>query len=749
MRHPVIRQVIRSITLVTGLLAFALVSLGLLQPADSTPVPAVFCVTPGGTSEASGSCWDDPLDLRTALRIARSGDQIRVAEGVYSPGDHPNNTFWLPAGVEILGGFTANPDDQNERRDDPSRTVLTGNDVNYSVVTAAGVRYVTLDNFTITGGSAGLVAVDALETQRRGGGLFITNSIVRASNLIVVDNQARVGGGGIYVDGESDVVLERVEIRDNSLTHVTSGRGGGMRVVSGTASLSDVTFADNAGVRGGGLYVDGGVVTIEGSRFIENRATDAGGALYVAGGEVVLRASDLMENVATNRGGGIAIDGAGATLAISNATINGNASTGRGGGIYGAHATVTVTDSTIMENASGFIGGGGMSAYQLELQIRNSFIQGNLARRGGGLLLISSRATLVNAVITGNRADRLTDMAPPRSRGDDPVQQVGSAESHAREEALVLVILDSMVTQRPASDDPDILDYAGGGVLASRGSDVVIVNSTISANASRSFGAGVYGSGGSVVDVLNSIVHGNLDLRSGDVDAGQSQISTELSPGYTLTMFVDHSLIGGGCPALYGLVCWTVFDRDPRFLVAPDPSSAPTAAGDFRLWFSSPAIDAGSDEYFSDGDRVDIAGHERFAPHPLHAHRWWAGWVIDLGAFETSPPLPATEARLHVELDGDAVYLVADVTSTGSGRLTGSVRLRVEGQSISDVRTVELVNDGDGWTLYATGVLDGGRPVAIALATRSGPDGRDEVRVRLDDGFDSGWQPIASGVAQR
>jgi hypothetical protein len=749
MRRSVIPQVIRPISLFAGVLAFLAVSLALVQPADSTPVPTVFCVTADGSAEASGSCWDDPLDLRTALRAARRGDQIRVAQGVYSPGDHPNNTFWLPPGVEILGGYTANPDDHNERTADPSRTVLTGNDLNYTVVTAASVRYVTLDNFTITRGSAGLIAVEAIESQRRGGGLFITNSIVRASNLIVFENQARVGGGGIYVDGDSDVFLERVEVRENSLTHVTSGRGGGMRIVSGTVSLSDVTFADNAGVRGGGLYVDGGAVTIDRSRFIENRATDAGGALYVAGGEVVLRASDLFENAATNRGGGIAIDGAGATLEISNATISGNASTGRGGGVYGAHAAVTVTDSAIKENVSGFIGGGGMSVYHSEIELRNSFIQGNLARRGGGLLLISSRASLVNAVITGNRADRLTDMAPPRSRGDDPVQQVGIFDNNAREEALVLVILDSMVTQRPASDDPDILDYAGGGILASRGSEVIIVNSTISGNASRSFGAGVYGSGGSVVDILNSIVHGNLDLRAVNHDAGESQVHTEISPGITLTMFVDHSLIGGGCPDRYGLVCWTVFDRDPRFLEPVDPAEAPTAAGDFRLWFTSPAIDAGSDLYYEADERSDIAGDERFTAHPRHSHNWWAGWVIDLGAFEAGPPSLATEARLRVELDGDGVDLVADVESTGSGQLTGSVRLRVDGQSISDVRAVDLVDDGDGWTLYATGVLDDGRPVAIALTTRSGPNGRDEIRIRLDDGFDSGWQPIASGVAHR
>eukprot|EP00900_Chrysochromulina_parva_P008785 jgi/Chrpa1/17908/Chrysochromulina_OHIO_Genome00022144-RA len=96
--------------------------------------------------------------------------------------------------------------------------------------------------------------------------------------------------------------------------------GGGVFVNGGTVTLSSCTISGNSANNGGGVYVQGGTVSIVNSQLYSNGATNGGG-VFVNGGTVTLSSCTISGNTAIN-GGGVAVFGG--TVAISSCTISGN-----------------------------------------------------------------------------------------------------------------------------------------------------------------------------------------------------------------------------------------------------------------------------------------------------------------------------------------------------------------------------------------------------------------------------------------
>ncbi len=78
----------------------------------------------------NGTCWAYAYqDLQDALaRAARGcGSEIRVADGVYGSGDNYSDSFTLPEGGSVYGGYagygTADPDARDPKR---YQTILSG-----------------------------------------------------------------------------------------------------------------------------------------------------------------------------------------------------------------------------------------------------------------------------------------------------------------------------------------------------------------------------------------------------------------------------------------------------------------------------------------------------------------------------------------------------------------------------------------------------------------------------------------------
>ena len=199
-------------------------------------------------------------------------------------------------------------------------------------------------------------------------------------------------------------------IVDGGCTFNMSGNctGGGVRVflVSGgvTASLSNLTIQHgNNGSGGGGIYNDGGTLSVTNSTLSANSTSgDNGGGIYNNGGPLTVTNSTLAGNSAViGNGGGIYNNG---TLTLTNSTLAGNGAGVNGGGIYNAFGrTLSATNSTLSGNSAG--NGGGIFNRGI-LTVTNGTLAGNNASTGsgGGIYNLSGNGTLNlrNTVVAGN-----------------------------------------------------------------------------------------------------------------------------------------------------------------------------------------------------------------------------------------------------------------------------------------------------------------------------------------------------------
>jgi len=234
-----------------------------------------------------GTSWATAmLTLQDALAAAGSGDEIRMAAGVYQPDQGGTATassreasFMLKPGLKILGGFAGYGLPRPDARDPAAYvTILSGdlkgndqwgilnlNDNSYHVVVgpADGVPGV-LDGVTITGGNA-----DGAYPHHYGGGLYnpdgklqLVNCTFRGNtgvwggavmnfgpsitlaNCQLAGNRALMVGGGLY-NYEGDATLINCRVVGNTADYAETAGGAAIYNLNGSLTVLDCTMADN------------------------------------------------------------------------------------------------------------------------------------------------------------------------------------------------------------------------------------------------------------------------------------------------------------------------------------------------------------------------------------------------------------------------------------------------------------------------------------------------------------------------
>ncbi len=262
-------------------------------------------------------------------------------------------------GVEIEGdccGFAGLPLD-----------TIDGNN-NDRVLDFIGTQAATVDTVVIQDGATG---ADGGGIRAASGALTVQNSLVlsnfasstgggirkgstgqlKVTSSIVIDNKVEAAnpiGGGIY--SQSPVEIENSGIANNTVTTVPMDgfdgalSGGGIALANGTGTITNTTIDDNhvtateAGedTFGGGLYLDGATVKLEGSTLSKNDINSSG----VGGGAAVVSVAHLNTVNSTISGN-----------AVTSGT-SGNTPGGAGGGVsvLGNDATLVLT--TVAENSA-------------------------------------------------------------------------------------------------------------------------------------------------------------------------------------------------------------------------------------------------------------------------------------------------------------------------------------------------------------------------------------------------------------
>jgi predicted outer membrane repeat protein len=188
----------------------------------------------------------------------------------------------------------------------------------------------------------------------------------------------------------------------------TGGRG----VVStgGTVELTDVDIVGagaRAGVRGGGLSVEGGTVDLTRVSFSDDSAT-WGGHLFATDGAVITGTDLVFTGGDATRGGALFVED-GAEVALTGVLATAPSAVDEGGFAWVDTATL-VLDDLVLDMPSAGVGGGAFRVGGVgALEIRNSTVSGaavsGLGGSGGFLHGITAQVTVVDTVILGGAAD--------------------------------------------------------------------------------------------------------------------------------------------------------------------------------------------------------------------------------------------------------------------------------------------------------------------------------------------------------
>ncbi len=274
-----------------------------------------------------------------------------------------------------------------------------------------------------------------------GGGIATSGTMIMTGSSVISNTSAEVGG----LENVGDMTVISSSISDNS--------GGGM-LNTGNATLTTSAISGNytSGPGGGIFNTQRGKLAMTGDTVSDNSATFGGGGIYIDGGVVTLTGS----TVNANHGNGVR-NGFSGRLLILNSTIDGNGGTsgGEGGGVdtY-CPATTTILNSTISHNIS-FDGGGiaasltgACSVSGLEVSrpvtIANTIVAGNFSGDSGigglvnspdclgpiaslGFNLIGSNAGCASSLTDGANGDQVGSAARPLDPHLGPLQDNGSS----------------------------------------------------------------------------------------------------------------------------------------------------------------------------------------------------------------------------------------------------------------------------------------------------------------------------------
>lgn len=368
-------------------------------------------------SPGVGAAWNSAYQsLSVALAASSSGDVIKIAGGTYYPGTIASDTFLIPPGVSIRGGYAGdgapNPDAFTEvtvLSGDFNATNNTQSDDSTTIVTLAGPS-----SGTATTTLRGLTIEESW-----GDSVWATGVLASHPDLSVTMQEVLVQGcqssgqaSGMFLSC-ANITLLKVTVLGNSQTSGGAPDACGARLVAdldtGVISIDQCTFQGNGGGNYAGaawcsahavkvrrtlfaangsraLFVDDSdSTTVARCVFADNQfGLLPGAAIGVAGGDVKVWHSAFYANGTKNVGGAIAVEADSAQ--IVNCLFSNNQAAAKGdhdgGGVWIRSDATTITNCTFFGNYTDGSGGAMWLESENEIQIGNTIVWCSTAQRG-------------------------------------------------------------------------------------------------------------------------------------------------------------------------------------------------------------------------------------------------------------------------------------------------------------------------------------------------------------------------------
>lgn len=270
-----------------------------------------------------------------------------------------------------------------------------------------------------------------LDANGAGRVLTVTDeAAVTLENLVLQNGGGEQFGGGLRLDSGTATVTD-CDFKDNAVTQ----EGGAVYMENDTSvAFTNCTFTGNHSGSEGGVILGHGSLTLENCTFTDNRSGGHAGAIYAYGSltakNCVFKNNSSVSTEYTNDAGAIETWNNCPSLILEGCSFEGNACSEKGGALrlYGGSDTkMTITDcdftgneckGAVMNNTEYYGEGGAIYVMgKGNLTVRNcTFVDNGAAAAGGnpgtgGAVdwLSSGTLTLVNCVFTGNSAGSGTD----------------------------------------------------------------------------------------------------------------------------------------------------------------------------------------------------------------------------------------------------------------------------------------------------------------------------------------------------
>jgi uncharacterized repeat protein (TIGR01451 family) len=440
------------LALLTGLL----LAIGLARTPDVARAkgPTIRYVDCATGDDSDNDCLTSAAPCATvqhAVDAAAPGDEIRVATGIYT-------------GVQARAGVT--------------QVVYIS-----ETVTVRG-GYTTTNWAT----PYPITQPTTLDAQKQGRVLYITGDIsITISGLRITGGDA-LGLGGDVSDKDA---------------------GGGLYVITATATIRDNHVVSNTALVGGGMYFRNSDGTSLIDNLISGNSTPqsgSGGGLYFNNSaHITLTGNTISTNEAGPRNNGFGIGGGALFDTCPSATLNGNVVSdnraGWGGGLrFHSSPTVTLIANTIDGNVADYAGpwrkhyGGILLLSSDNATLIGNTISGNRAANDcGGVCLDSSH----NAVLTGN-------LIISNTRGS---WYDGYGAGACLRKSKNVRLVDNVIVSNTGShmDRPGTI--LGGGLYIGNSSVTLVANKISSNGATR--GGGLHVAANSIVTLTSNTITGN------------------------------------------------------------------------------------------------------------------------------------------------------------------------------------------------------------------------------------------------
>ena len=430
---------------------------------------------------------------------------------------------------------------------DNCKVYLNGGTIsnNTSASCGGGIAVRGLDIYSDQNGT-GVTVNSNTATEYYGGGIYVDHgsNFIMNSGTVSNNTSGQFGGGVFIGDGGTEVTINGGTITGNESQSVGGGGIGVYGKAWGEVNepsklwVNGGEISGNTAVSGGGIYqnelsevtIKGGVIGGD-SDAKKNQVTSYGGGVYVTGGVLNIDGGKVLRNTCSNAGGGIAADSA-ATITLSDGDVNYNQCTNSGAGIWLKASVATITGGFVNNNtATKWYGGGIYVDAGAELTMNSGVVSGNTALKYGAGVYVGpgSKAYFDGGKITGNISSGVAaDM--PYGGGICVYGQEGklseieiksgeiSGNQAYRGGGMYLTSYTKATINGGVigGEDDSKKNYAiesGGGVYM-ESSDLKIDGGKVLRNVSDQYGGGIYVNGGSMT-MTDGIISGNSAANGG------------------------------------------------------------------------------------------------------------------------------------------------------------------------------------------------------------------------------------------